>query len=220
MDYPTLAEIRESVRGKLDDDSYEASAIDEAANDFQNDIFMNHRIRTMETSDTVSVSAGDTTMALPDDFQTVIRMFVADGARSYDITENYIDYNSFMNRFANFADASSAAIHSWTDYGNGLRFSAPVLADSSVLVDYLRVPKYMKNDSSKFEISMQYRELCVLGTLARVMERDEDYDVAAVERNKLDGLVTAFVRNMGRGQIKTGPNVIRTRRRTQQQRDW
>lgn len=210
----TLGEIRTAVRRKLDDAQYDAATIDEAANDFQNELFTSHRIRQMEKSAELSVLAGDTSLDMPSDFLTMLELIVFDSSTQYrSIKDDYVGYNEFMRSHANYSIATRQRISRWTDFGNGLRFIAPSNGDYSLALDYLRQPKQMTRDSDKSEIKRVYKELIVLGTLARVMEVNEDYAEGSQERDKLDGLITTFVRNEGRGQMKIGPNIMNTRRR-------
>lgn len=210
----TLAQIRAAVRRKLDDDQYDATTIDEAANDFQNEIFASHRIRSMEASADLAINTGDTSVEMPRDFLTMLEMVIIEPNSQFrSIKDDYVDYNEFMRTFANYSISSASRIGNWTDFGNGIRLSAPSDGDYSLVLDYLRQPKYMERDNDRSEFKRMYRELIVLGTLARVMEVNEDYAEGSQERDKLDGLVTSFVRNEGRGGFKIGPNIIATRRR-------
>lgn len=209
----TLAEIREAVRGKLDDDAYDGDTIDQAANDFQNELFTTHRIRFMESTETLTVSDGDTDLDFPVDFLTMLSLVAFDSVTQYrDIQDEYVNYNDFMRHYANFQIATPQRLQTWTEFGEGIRFSNPSDADYSVLLDYLRMPELMVNDSDESEVKNVYKEMMVLGTLARVMEVNEDYAEASQEREKLDPLVTTFVAREGRGQLKVGPKIIGTRR--------
>lgn len=209
-----LGDIVDAVRLDMSDTSFSREVIVAKANDFQNDLFTSHRIRRMETNDTVSVSQGATTADIPSDFMTAIEIAVINGDGDFRfITDNYYDYKSFMRKFANFAQANPSTILHWTDFGNGFRFSAPVDADYTLSIDYLREPEQMVNDSDEAEVSVLYKEMFVKGTKARVQEREEDYAEGAQERQELDALITTFVRNEGRGGFKTGPTIMRTNRR-------
>lgn len=214
-DLLTLSQIREGVRRKLSDDQYDATVIDEAANDFQNQLFTDHRIRRMETSTTLSVTSGETDMLLPSNFLTILNLTSFNSDNQFDtITDLYLPYAEFSNKYPNYAQAHQARPRIWTDFGNSIRFSAPSNAAYSFATDFLRVPELMEADGDEAEVTTTYREMFILGTLARVMDVNEDYDISQFEREKLDGLITAFVRNEGRSQIKVGPNIIRTRRRS------
>ena len=205
----TLAEIRAAVRGKLDDTQYDADLIDEAANDFQNELFTNNRIRSMEANDTVTIASGETSIDFPVDFLTLLEMTLIYSSTQYqNIKKHYVNYEQFMRSYANFAVASSMRPQTWTEFGEGARFSNPSDADYTFNIDYLRLPELMEADSDESEVRKVWKEMFTLGTLARVMEINEDYEEAAQERDKLDPLVTTFVAREGRGNIKTGASII------------
>jgi len=54
----TLGDIRNSVKKKLDDPSFDDALIDEAANDFQFELFNDNRIRFMEQNTAITIGAG------------------------------------------------------------------------------------------------------------------------------------------------------------------
>jgi len=212
MDPFTLADIKTSVRGLLDDDQYDEDIITEAANWYVFELFNNTRTRLMEASATLSASQGDTTLDMPRDFMTRISLY-ATVPSVFDMSDNYVSYQEFMRNHANFATATAARIGRWTDYGLGIRFSAPISTDGTFQLDYLREPEEMVSDSDECEVPRRYSELVSKGTLARIMERNEDYAEAAQERQNMEPLVTTFIRNEARGGGKTGPIIMGTRRR-------
>jgi hypothetical protein len=217
----TRAELVASVRGLLDDDSYDANIITEASNWFVNELCNNNRFRFLEESEELNADTGDTTMDFPDDMQTLISFYMTSPS-TYDMMKGYISYGDFMRDNADFASRTAAQPRSWTDFGNGVRFPAPLNAACDFQVDYLRRPTAVADDTDEYELPDGYDELISRGTLARIMERNEDYAEAQQERANLDPLVTAFIRNEARGQIKIGPVIMRTgrRRSTRTARDF
>jgi hypothetical protein len=208
----TLAEIKASVRGLLTDDQYDEDLIAEAANWFVYELFNNTRTRLMESSDTITTSINDTTADFPSDMMTWISIYrtVPDVAP---ITEEYLQYEEFMRRHANFATATAARQADWTMFGNAMRFAAPLSVAHTFQIDYLREPVAMEDDSDDCEVPDRYSELVSKGTLARIMEINEDYAEAAQERTNMEPLVNAFIRNEARGGGKTGPIIMNSRRR-------
>jgi hypothetical protein len=95
-----------------------------------------------------------------------------------------------------------------------MRFAAPLNANHTFAIDYLRAPNEMVNTGDTCELFSVYRELVARGTLVRIMRTiNEDYQEADAEESKLNPLITAFVRNEGRGGGKTGPAaIVRTNR--------
>lgn len=212
----TLGDIRASVKRKLDDLDFDDATIDEAANDFQFELFNDNRIRFMEKNAQLAPTNGATSVALPTDFMNLINMTVLDSASQFrDITSSgYYDYDTFMNSFANYTVAPVSKIYNWTFYGEGLRFGARTDAGTYLInIDYMRSPALMTTAASECELPINCRELMTLGTLERVMRINEDYNESDDEWTRLQSLRTAFVRNYGRGGVKVGPQVIKSGRR-------
>lgn len=213
MDVPTLGEIKDAVRGLLQDDQFDDALLSQAANFFQYELFNENKTRLMESSATIEASAGDVTADFPGDLMHRISIYTT-SPQVADIKEAYRDYETFMQMAANFATATSSQLRLWTTFGAAMRFSAPLNADYTFQVDYLREPVYMDNDSDDCEVPRRYMELLAYGTLARAMEINEDRNEAADVRDLMTPMLTTFKVNEGRGGGKTGPRtVIRTNRR-------
>ena len=217
----TLGDIRNSVKRKLDDPSFDDALIDEAANDFQFELFNDNRIRFMEQNTAISVSSGSAESAdLPSDFMNLIRATVLySGTQFQNITDYEVDYDSFMNKYANYSVAATGQPLNWTFFGERLRFTQPSNGTYPINIDYMRSPVLMVNATDQCELPINCRELMTLGTLERIMRVNEDYNESDAELNRLQGLRTAFVKNYGRGGAKVGPRIIKTGRRRRQQ-EW
>lgn len=208
----TLADIITSVRGLLTDDQFDEDLITEAANWFVYELFNNTRTRLMESSDTISVLANATTADFPSDMMTWISIYRTVPSVA-PITEEYMQYEQFMQRHANFASATAARQGDWTMFGNAMRFAAPLSVAHTFQIDYLREPTPMEDEGDDCEVPDRYSELVSKGTLARIMEINEDYAEAAQERTNMEPLVNTFIRNEARGGGKTGPIIMNSRRR-------
>jgi len=217
----TLGDIRNSVKRKLDDPSFDDAIIDEAANDFQFELFNDNRIRFMEQNTAITIGSGAAESAdLPSDFMNLIRAtMIYSGTEFVNITKNEMDYDGFMDKYANYSVASAGRPLEWTFFGERLRFAAPSSGTFSINIDYMRSPVLMVNATDQCELPINCRELMTLGTLQRIMRINEDYNESDAELNHLQGLRTAFVKNYGRGGAKVGPRIITTGRRRRQQ-EW
>lgn len=206
-----LSDIKTSVRSLLDDDEFDEDKITMAANWFVYELFNDTRTRLMEASDTINAMANSPTADYPSDLQTIIGIYVT-SPRKFQLNRP-MEYQTFMNSYADFATATSREAYSWVPYGNQMRFSAPLNVNHTFQVDYLRIPEPMESDDDECEVPDNYSELVAKGTLARVMEMNEDYAEAQQERDNLEPLITTFKRNEGRGGGKVGPaSVMRTNR--------
>lgn len=218
----TLGNIRNSVKRKLDDPSFDDAIIDEAANDFQFELFNDNRIRFMEQNTAISVTAGASeSVDLPNDYMTLIRAtMLYSPTQPQNITDYEMDYDEFMEQYATYSVAPAGKPLEWTFFGEKMRFNRPSDATYSINIDYLRSPKIMTTATDTCELPINCRELMTLGTLERVMRVNEDYNEADAELGRLQGLRTAFVRNYGRGSGTLKPRVIKSgramvRRRTE-----
>ncbi len=209
----TRADIVSNVRDLMDDDQLDATLITNAANWFVDELANNNQLRMFEDSDTLTALQAATTLAFPTTMATMISLYTT-VPQVYDLTHYYVPYGDFIRRYADFATATQTGAYQWTDFGNGVRFAAPLNAAHTFQCDFIRFPVKMAIDADVCEIPDNYEEMVFIGTKVRIMDINEDYAEANQERTiKLDPLVATFKKNESRGQIKTGPNVMRTNRR-------
>lgn len=207
-----LKDIKASVRKLLQDDQYDGDVIMQAANWFVYELANNNKLRQFESSAELSAAKGDTAIAFPS-AAIAWTSIHATTPIVYDLTDNYVEYKDFMRSYANFASSAAAKPGNWTMFGNGMRLSAPLLTDVTLQFDFVGEPTPMARDTDTCAIPSRYAELVARGTKARILEIEEDYDYAQQERDALEPLVTAFVRNEARGGGKTKPTIIGTGRR-------
>jgi hypothetical protein len=210
----TLGDIRTSVRRKLDDLTFDGDTIDEAANDFQFELFNDNRIRFMEASGTVTIALGSATSTdMPANFMNLIRADILYGAgQNQDITDYELDYKIFMQKFATYLTQPHGMPLQWTFFGDHMRFSRPSDNSYTINFDYMRSPALMVDAGDECELPINCRELMTLGTLERIMRVNEDYNESDFEFDRLKPLRTAFVRNYGRGSTSLKPMIIRSGR--------
>lgn len=218
----TLSSYRADIRLDIDDTDYSAAVIDRAINDYINEIAMRSKYRRLETSDDLFIAQGDFEVEFPDDKMVLLNMSVTSPSPARRIMDNYMSYNDFVINHPGYATVGQQAVAGleWTDFGDGMRLSAPASADTTVSCEYIRVPSKLESDSDENELDPNdvYHEMFVIGGKVRAMERNEDYEEAAEERKKLSGRVIngiyrpgleeVFIRNEGRGGIKSGPNIM------------
>ena len=213
MNTTTLQDIITSVQGLLQDDQFPEVQIIEAANWVQDELLNNNNFRFMEKSGVLSPLANAVTIAYPTDMRTVNTMYVVSPFQR-DMDEMFISYKDFIGRFPAYNIAPAATLLFYTNFGTGIRFSAPLLTNTTINIDYFRNPVPMVNLSDICEIPDNYKEITSRATLARCMEQNEDYDLAANERNIIAPLITTFIRRESVGMEKTGAGKIRMMRRT------
>jgi hypothetical protein len=198
------------VRGYLDDDQFDESAILTAGNNWQNYMYNDTHARAMESSDTMTASAGDTDVEFPDDFSRLIDMYYPGlgNGRGYSLGNYELSYEEFRRRFPGYAGYSSGQPLEWTFFGTGIRLSRPLSDDLSMPLDYLRIPNQVSKEADEFDIPVTHRELLALGTYARIQEINEDYAEAQTTRGNLAPLYTVFKTREGRSGAKVGGKVV------------
>ncbi len=209
-----VSEITTSVQGLLQDDQFAASRILEAANWLQDEIFGRFNARIMMVSDTLSGTAGDTSIDYPDDMKVVEQLYLVSPTPAFDLRRWYMDYQPFIAKYSDYASQAASPVRNYTDYGNSIRFSAPLLTDITLAIDYVRNPVRMVRDSDVCEIPDKYREVISRGTLARCMEQNEDYAEAEQERQNLEPLITNLIRREAVGMNRKGPFLMKKNRRS------
>ncbi len=212
----TIAEITTAVRTKLGDTAFDQGVILDAANFFVNMLYSNTRTRRMESNDELFPSQGDTTADFPDDMYIWTAMTVTN-PNTYSIDRDsgfYLEYGDFMKSFPKWKTDVQKALYEWTDFGQQMRFAAPLSAATTIDIDYLRYPVPATSATGAVELDEFYKELACLGTFIRCMEANEDYGEAATERDNLAPLVTAWTRNEARGGGKAGPIIMRSNRKS------
>lgn len=210
----TLGDIQTIVGKKLSDTSFDPVLITASANWFINELFTNNLIRFMEKSATLSASTGDTRIPFPADFQTIIKegLYLLT-PQVWNLSRFFVEYGDFMRRWPGYLSYTATLPYQWTDFNNGMRLAAPLSANVTINCDYVRRPVPMALTTDVCELPDVYQELVILGTLARCMDVNEDYGEAQSELNNLAPLITAFIASESRGNIKTGPTIMRTNRR-------
>jgi hypothetical protein len=207
-----LKDITKAVRNLLQDPEADADLIKQSANWFIYDLFNKTKTRLMEQSDFITIAKGATYAPFPADQMAWVSMYLV-SPQVFPITDLYVDYSTFMARYANFSIASPSTVRQWTDFGRGMRLSNPTSVDHKIQVDYVREPVPMDTQSDDCEVPARYIELVSKGTLKRMMEVNEDYDIAQHEVVNITDLRASFVRNEARGGGKTRPTRINSRRR-------
>lgn len=202
----TLSNIRSRVRLRLDDDSFEATAIDRAINDYQSDLTNRHEFTFMETLSTLALGQDAYTMSLPNDCQRLLALILIDPiVYRANYTNKYIDYNNFVDIYPTPDLTSSNIPNQWTIFAQQVRWSAPANAEYSFRIEYLKAAIPLTTDDSVTIIPDEFCEILVEGALVRLQKRDDDYDLANNERGDLLSMETALIGRYARGQTRRGP---------------
>lgn len=181
----TLAGIRQRViNDKLDDTSYDTAIVDRFINDAQRSIFNTYELPFMEKTFAGTLPDGGYVFTFPGDYQTVQSLKVVDptGDRQ-DITANYIPFRQFNRAYPVPTQNPKGKPVIWTLHGNRLYFSQPTDKVYTLELYYVKKADTLIDDGQVPELPSEWEELLVLGAYYRVLERNEDFDLASFYKN-------------------------------------
>lgn len=207
-----LSDIITSVQNLLQDNQFSSAQIIEAANWVQYQLFNDVDNRLMQESALILANAGDTTAPYPSDIKGYTSIYLTSPS-VINMEEIEMSYKDFIRRYPGWQTATPTDLKNYTDFGSGLRFSAPLSTGITIALDYIRNPVPMAQPSDACEIPDEYREITSRGTLARCMEQNEDYAEAQTERANIAPLIATFNRRYGLGSLSRKPQVINSNRR-------
>lgn len=180
-----LAGIRQRViEDKLDDPDYDTDIVDRFINDAQRSIFNTFELPFVEKVFAGILPSGGYIFTFPDDYQITQALKVVDPTEDVkDISENYMPFRDFNKAYPIPQTYETGPPSAWTLHGNRLYLSRPTDQAYTLELYYLKKPALLDDDADVPEIPSEWEELLVLGAYIRVLERNEDFDLAAFYRN-------------------------------------
>lgn len=180
-----LSYIRDRVLDdKLDDTSFDPDIVDRFVNDAQRSIFNTYELPFAEKVFAGLLSIGDYIFAFPDDYQALQALKIVDpNENRRDITKLYMPFRQFNESFPTPANNTAGTPGAWTIHGSRLYFDKPTDQAYTLELYYLKKPTKLEDDSDVPEIPEEFEEALVLGAYYRVLERNEDFDLASYYKN-------------------------------------
>jgi hypothetical protein len=217
MDY-NLSYLRNRVLlDKLDDDSFEPEIVDRFLNDAQRAIFNSFSLPFMEKVFAGELTASSAIFTFPDDYKKVQSLVITspEGLRR-NLTDNYVGFRDFVTRFPSPTTNPVTAPNVWTLHGDKLYFSAPTDQNYTMTMYYVKRPAKMIEDDDTPEVPEDFEEILVLGAYYRILQRNEDFDLAAAVKSEyfdeLDKLVPTYSpRQNGTPIVMGTPRNVRVR---------
>lgn len=206
----TLAGLRQRVlEDKLDDTDFEADIVDRFLNDAQRSIFNQYELPFMEKTFAGTLPDGGYVFTFPADYQLVQSLKLVDPTDDkQDITKYYMKFRDFNEAYPIPTENTEAKPSIWTLHGNRLYFSQPTDQIYTLELYYIKKPDLLEDDGDVPELPSEFEELLVLGAYIRVLERNEDFDLAAYYKNgpyteELDKLTARYGK-----RLLGGPSVM------------
>lgn len=205
-----LAELRERVRNRLDDEDFEQEYLDRTINYAQWQITNKHKLTFLEKSASLTLNPGEHSISLPADFHEYQHLLVIDpiNVRS-NLTDEFMNYNDFINTYIDPSVNQQNPPYRWSEYGRAIRFSAPADQEYTLRLDYQRKSPALVNENAVPDIPEEFAELLEIGAYMRIAKREDDYEVKTFEQRDYDQLLLDLLRVYGR---KKGPGGIRRMR--------
>lgn len=206
-----LSDIITKVQLRIRDTGYSTSEITNYINDTQNDVFTEHRLPFMQTTQTYQTTVDDSDLTsgtgLPTDFVQAIDLVMTTQGR-----ESVLEYRDFrqMDEFYP-AQPQTGTPTAWYQYGTEILLYPTPDAVYDLTLRYHKRPVTLAADADVPEIPKEYEELLVVGAAYRVLQVKDNYDQAAILENKYAELLQKLVVNYSVPQTGT-PLVVRINR--------
>lgn len=208
MEYNLLSIRNQVLDDKLDDTSFDPGVVDRYINTVQRRIFNTYELPFMEEIFSGVLPAEQRVFVFPPDVQVVQKVVVTspDGQQD-DISARYVRYQDFFKMFPTPDTNEPGPIRAWTSYAGKMYTSNPTDQAYQMSTFYIKKPKTLLQDSDVPQIPEEFQELLVLGAFKLVLERNEDYDLAAAVQNQYNEQLDLMVSRYG-FRLSGGPVVI------------
>lgn len=205
-----LAEMRTRVKNRLDDEDFEDEYLDRALNYAQWEITNKNKLSFLETTDTLSLNPGDTSVPLPADYHEYHHLIITSPSDSrINITDRWTDYSDFVDTYIDPASNPVGQPYFWSEYGRQVVFGYPADQSYTLKLDYQRKASQLVDENDVPDIPEEFAELLELGAYMRIAKREDDYEVKAAEQRDYDSLLLDLKSVYGR---KKGPGGKRRMR--------
>lgn len=205
--------ISRVINDKLDDDSFDAETVQRFLNDTQRDLFNTFELPFMEKVFSGVLPSNNYIFIYPDDMQRLqsVKITDPDGFQR-DISNQYVDFRTFNKMYPTPATNEPGPIVWWTNYGGKMYSQAPLDQAYTMEVYYIKRPTELTDGNDVPELPPEFEEALVLGAFKRVLERNEDYDLASAIGNQyqdqMDKLVDRYgFRQSAKTTVMKLPNV-------------
>lgn len=211
-----LSDIITKVQQRVRDTGYSTAEITNYLNDTINDVFNEYRLPFMRSSQTYTVTAGNSDITdgdgLPANYVTAINLMDTTSGQEVEvpiITESDLD-EIYPDKADTALYPNGQPLYAYYD-GSTIRvFPAPADAYTFRL-RYEIKPTTLTNPSDVPVIPSQFEELLVVGASYRVMQVKDNYDQAGILENKYQELLQKLV--VKTSSTQTGsPRIMRLNR--------
>lgn len=207
-----LAGLRDRIiQDKLDDDEYDIDVLNNFINDAQRDIFSELELPFTEKIFTGDLPEFAYMFKFPDDVSQIQSVVVIDPAgNSTDISDNYIPFRQFNEKYKSPESNKPGRVDYWTLYGGKMITSRPTNGLYKLTIYYNKVPKILADGLDVPEVPEEFAEALLLGAFYRVQIREGDTDEALLTKSEYQRKLEQMVNRYGM-RISHGPIKLRNR---------
>lgn len=203
-----LSDLVTKVQQRVRDTGYSSTEIKNYINDTQNDVFNEYVLPLMRTSQNYTVTAGVADITdgdgRPTNFSVAIDLI--NTTSGYEQTIPFMALEDLERQYPDLWDTTRNPANSplyWTWDGVIPKlFPAPAAAYTLTL-RYYKNPTELTEDADVPDVPAAFGELLVRGAAYRVLEVKDNYDQAAVHKNKYDEILQKFVVRYSTPQLGT-----------------
>lgn len=212
-----LSDIVTKVQQRIRDTGYSSGEITNYINDTQNDVFNEYRLPFTEDSEdyTLVANVSDITngVGLPANYVQAINLFLTTIGREKTLIWRDIRSMDWLN-----TDPDDTAIYpanvpnNWYFYQDTIRVFPKPNDAYTVTLRYYKKPTILVADADVPELPSEFEEILIEGASYRVLQVKDNYDQAAIHKNKYDEILQKLVVRYSQPQVGT-PTLMRSNRR-------
>lgn len=217
MEYNLLSVRNQVIDDKLDDPSFDTNVVDRFINASQRWIFNQFELPFTEGRFSGVIASGQTVFQFPGDVQVPQDLVITTEGVQKDISDNYMVFRDFFKRYPKPESNDAGIPTAWTSHSGRLYLSQPT--DQAYQLDtfYIKKPTILVNDTDVPQVPEEFQEVLVLGAYKRILERNEDWDMAAIVDTQIDNEISMLDNRYGfriqHGALKMKSGQIPLRRR-------
>lgn len=203
-----LSDLISEVQRRANDSSYNSTEITDYLNDTQREVFNRHQFPLLEKVVDGPLTIGEPTYSLQADHDVTLDSYLIDPDNEDNTWPlHYIDHDTFFARWPNPESEDANQPMYWTTFNGSITFNCPPDKTYTFRQRYYRVPTTLTDSSDTPDVPERYKEVLIRGTLARIEERRDNFDFAAIHRNEWENLLEDMAIRLIPRQFGTAPQM-------------
>lgn len=197
-----LSYIRNRIlEDKLDDPDFEPGIVDNFVNDAQRGIFNDYELPFVEAVFAGNITQGQHMFIFPDDYQQVQSFVItAPEGQQINISDNYMKFRDFTKAYPTVLNNPEGKPLCWTLHGDKLYFDKPLDQNYELTMFYLKKAPTLAEDDDVPGIPEEFQEVLILGAYYRILQRNEDYELASAVKVEYRSELSKMLNRLGQRQ--------------------